>query len=134
MAGCNIRNSLHETNEKSENLNSTKLQLRYHHATYYNCSYVVNFIQEYFMETELRLKISRVAHGTYSSVPSLSNLCLSHLIPSHGTFPMGFPWEYIPVDKPANLTASSKSETRKLHTIISHHITTAKHFAATATF
>jgi len=36
----------------------------------------------------------------------------------------------------ANLTTSSKFEIRKLHTIISqlHHITTAKHFAATATF
>jgi len=33
----------------------------------------------------------------------------------------------------ANLTTSSKLETRKLHTIISqlHHITTAKHFTAT---
>jgi len=35
----------------------------------------------------------------------------------------------------ASLTTSSKFETRKLHTIISqlHYITTAKHFAATAT-
>ena len=35
----------------------------------------------------------RLVHGTYLSVPfpSHSNLCLSHLIPSHGTFPMGFP-------------------------------------------
>jgi len=36
----------------------------------------------------------------------------------------------------ANLTTPSKFETRKLHTILSqlHHITTAKHFADTATF
>jgi len=36
----------------------------------------------------------------------------------------------------ANLTTSSTFETRKLHSIISQlpHITTAKHFAATATF
>jgi len=36
----------------------------------------------------------------------------------------------------ANLTTSSKFETRKLHTIIwqLHHITATKHIAATATF
>jgi len=39
------------------------------------------------------LPINRVDHETYLSVPfpSHSNLCLSHLIPSHRTFPMGFP-------------------------------------------
>jgi len=37
--------------------------------------------------------IIRVVHGTYLSVPfpSHSNLCLSHPIPSHGTFTIGFP-------------------------------------------
>jgi len=59
LAGCNICNSLHERNEKYENLNSAKSQLQYHHATYYSCSYVVNFIQEYFMETDLHLQISQ---------------------------------------------------------------------------
>jgi len=54
-----ICNSLHETNGKHENLNSIKLQLYYHHATYYSCSYVVNFIHEYFMETDLHLQISQ---------------------------------------------------------------------------
>jgi len=36
----------------------------------------------------------------------------------------------------ANLTTSKKFETRKRHSIISqlHHVTTTKHFAATATF
>jgi len=29
-----------------------------HHATYYSCSYVVNFIHEYFMETDLHFRIS----------------------------------------------------------------------------
>ena len=58
MAGCNICNSLHETNGKYENLNSIKSQLHYHHATYYSCSYVVNSIHEYFMETDLHLQIS----------------------------------------------------------------------------
>ena len=55
MAGCNICNSLHETNGKYENLNSIKSQLHYYHATYYSCSYVVNFIHVYFMETDLQI-------------------------------------------------------------------------------
>jgi len=87
LGGCNICNSLHERNGKYENLNSIKSQLHYHHATYYSCSCVVNFI-----------------HGNRFAL--------------------------------VYLTTSSKFETRKLHTIISqlHHITTAKHFVATATF
>ena len=56
MGGCNICNSLHETNGKYENLNSIKSQLHYHQATYNSCSYVVNFIYEYFMETDLHLQ------------------------------------------------------------------------------
>jgi len=59
LAGCNICNPLHETNGKYENLNSIKSQLHYHHATYYSCSFVVNFIHEYFMETDLHLRISQ---------------------------------------------------------------------------
>jgi len=59
LAGCNICNSWHETNEKYENLNSIKSQLHYHHATYYSCSYVVNFIHECFMETDSHLQISQ---------------------------------------------------------------------------
>jgi len=55
LAGCNICNSLHETNGKYENLNSIKSQLHYYHATYYSCSYVVNFIHVYFMETDLQI-------------------------------------------------------------------------------
>jgi len=54
-----ICNSLHETKEKYENLNSIKSQLHYHHATYYSCSYVVNSIQVYFMETDSHLQISQ---------------------------------------------------------------------------
>jgi len=50
---------VHETNRKYENLNSTKSQLHYHHATYYSCSYVDNFIHEYFMETDLHLQFSQ---------------------------------------------------------------------------
>jgi len=50
---------LHETNGKYENLNSIKSQLHYHFATHYSCSYVVNCIHEYFMETDLQLQISR---------------------------------------------------------------------------
>jgi len=52
-------NSLHETNGKYENLNSIKSQLHYYHATYYSCSYVFNYIHEYFMETDLHLQISQ---------------------------------------------------------------------------
>ena len=59
MVGCNICNSLHETNGKYENLNSIKSQLHYHHATYYSCSYVVNSIHQYFMETDFHLQISQ---------------------------------------------------------------------------
>jgi len=58
LAGCNICNSLHETNEKYENLNSMKSQLHYRHITYDSCSYAVNFIHEYFMETDVHLQIS----------------------------------------------------------------------------
>jgi len=57
LAGFNIGNSLHETNGKYENLNSIQSQLHYHHAAYYSCSYVVNSIHEYFMETDLHLQI-----------------------------------------------------------------------------
>jgi len=63
LAGCNIRNSLHETSGKYENLNSIKSHLHIHHATYYSCSYVVNFIHEYFMETDLHLQISQHQAG-----------------------------------------------------------------------
>jgi len=59
LAECKICNSLHETKGKYENLNSIKLQLQYHHATDYSWSYVVNFIHEYFMETDLHLQISQ---------------------------------------------------------------------------
>ena len=52
-------NSLHEPNGKHENLNSLKSQLHCHHAAYYSCHYVVNFIDEYFMETDLHLQISQ---------------------------------------------------------------------------
>ena len=52
-------NSLHETNGKYENLNSTKSQLHYNHATYYSCSHVVKSIHEYFNETDLHLQISQ---------------------------------------------------------------------------
>jgi len=83
-------NSLHETNGKDENLNSIKSQLHYHHATYYRCSSVVNFIHEYFMETDLHLQISQ------------HEASLKH----------------------ENFTLISQL----------HHITTAKQFAATATF
>ena len=84
LAGCNICNSLHETNVKYENLNSIKSQLHYHHATYYSCSYVVNFIREYFNRFAL-----------------------------------------------ANLTTSSKFETRKLHTIISQATATSHYYRKT---
>jgi len=50
---------LHETNGEDESLNSKKSQLHYHHTTYYSCSYVVNFIFVYFMETDLHLQISQ---------------------------------------------------------------------------
>jgi len=59
LVRCNIFNSLHETNGKYENLNSIKSQLHYHHAIYYSCSYVVNSIHEYFMETDLHFQISQ---------------------------------------------------------------------------
>jgi len=45
--------------ENMKTLNSIKSQLHYHHATYYSCSYVVNFIHECFMETALHLQISQ---------------------------------------------------------------------------
>jgi len=35
------------------------MKLHYHHATYYSCNYVVNFIHEYFMETDMHLQISQ---------------------------------------------------------------------------
>jgi len=70
LAGFNLCNSLHETNGKYENLNSIKSQLHYHHATYQSCSCVVNFIHEYFMETDLHLQISqhqaRLKHENYT--------------------------------------------------------------------
>jgi len=56
LAGCNIYNSLHETNGQYENLNSIKSRLHYHHATYYHFSFVANFIREYFMETDCTCK------------------------------------------------------------------------------
>jgi len=45
--------------ENFENLNSIISQLHYHHATYYSCTYVVNFIHEHFMETDLYLQVSQ---------------------------------------------------------------------------
>jgi len=53
LAGCNIWNSLHETNGKCENLNSMKSHLHYYHTTYYRCSYAVNSIHEYFAMTDI---------------------------------------------------------------------------------
>jgi len=50
---------LHDTNGKYENLKSIKSQLYYHHAIYNSCSHVVNFIREYFMETDFHLQISQ---------------------------------------------------------------------------
>jgi len=34
LAGCNIGNSLHETNRKYENLKSMKSKLRHYHTTH----------------------------------------------------------------------------------------------------
>jgi len=72
-------NSLHETNGKCENLNSIKSQLHYHHVTYYSCSYVVNSIHAYFIETYFHLQITqhqaRLKHKnftvSYHSCPTL---------------------------------------------------------------
>jgi len=50
---------LHETKGKYQNLNSIKYQLHYYQATYYRCSYVVNFVHEYFVETDSHLQISQ---------------------------------------------------------------------------
>jgi len=70
LAGCNICKSLHETNRKYENLNSIQSQLHYHHAAYCSCSYVVNFVHEYFLETDLHLQISlhqaRLKHENFT--------------------------------------------------------------------
>ena len=59
MAGCNIWNSLHETNGKYENLNSMKSRLDYYRTTYYRCSYIVNSVHEYFAVTDSHLQISQ---------------------------------------------------------------------------
>ena len=59
LAGCNIWNSLHETKEKYQNLNSIKSQLHYYQAPYYRCRYVVNFVHEYLVETDSHLQISQ---------------------------------------------------------------------------
>ena len=59
LAGCNIWNSLHETNGKYENLNSVKSHLHYYHTAYYRCSYVVNSVHEYFAVTDSHLQISQ---------------------------------------------------------------------------
>ena len=83
MAGCNVCKSLYETNGKYENLNSIKSQLHYHHATYYSCSYVVNSIQEYFMETDLHLQIwqhqARLKHENFT----VSYHCYPTLLPQN---------------------------------------------------
>jgi len=79
LAGCNICNSLHETNGKYENLNSIKSQLHYHHAIYHSCSYVVNFINEYFMETDLHLQISYQASLKHENF-TLSYHCYTTLL------------------------------------------------------
>jgi len=60
----------------------------YHYATYYSCSYVVNFMHACFMETDLHLQISQ-----HQASLKQENFTLSY-----------------------------------------HRYTTAKHFAATATF
>ena len=88
MAGCNLCNSLHETNGKYENLNSIKSQLHYHHATYYTCSYVVNFIHEYFMKTDLHLRISQhqasLKHENFTlSYHSYTTLLLHNILQLH---------------------------------------------------
>jgi len=76
---------LHETNGKYENLNSIKSQLHYHHATYYSCSYIVNSIHEYFMETDLHLQISqhqaRLKHENFTvSHHSYPTLLLQNIL------------------------------------------------------
>jgi len=83
LAGCNICNSLHETNRKYENLNSIKSQLHYHHATYYGCSYVVNFIHEYCMETELHLQISQHQASLKYENSTLSYHSFTTLLPQN---------------------------------------------------
>jgi len=63
---CFGRSCLHVAvalaNRKYKNLNSIKLQLHFHHATYYSCSYVVNSIHENFMETNLHLHLQISQH------------------------------------------------------------------------
>jgi len=81
LAGCNICKSLHETNGKYENLNSTKSQLHYHLATYYSCSYVVDFIQEYCMETDLHLQISQ--HQASLKHENFTLSCHTTLLPQN---------------------------------------------------
>jgi len=83
LAGCNICNTLHETNGKYENLNSKKPQLHHHHATYYSCSYVVNFIHEYFMETYLHLQISQHQASLKHENFTLSNHNYTALLPQN---------------------------------------------------
>jgi len=59
LAGCNIWNSLHETNVIYESLSSIKSQAYYYHATYCSCTYVVNSVYEYLVETDSHLQISQ---------------------------------------------------------------------------
>jgi len=85
LAGYNVYNSLHETNGKYENLNIIKSQLHYHHATYYRCSYVVNFIHEYFIETDFHLQVSqhqaRLKHENFTvSYHSYSTLLPQNIL------------------------------------------------------
>jgi len=83
LAGCSISSSLHETNGKYENLNSIKSQLLYHHATYYSCIYVVNFIHEYFMETDLHLQISQPQASLKPENLTLSYHSYTTLVPQN---------------------------------------------------
>jgi len=50
---------LYETHGKYGNQNSIKSQLHYYHATFFNCSYVVYSVPEYFMKTDSYLQISQ---------------------------------------------------------------------------
>jgi len=74
--------------------NKYKILSKYEQNTFNSCSFpCFRVFPLFWVFTSARDEISRVVHGTYLSVPfpSSSNLCLSHLIPSHETFPMGFP-------------------------------------------
>ena len=83
MAGWSVCNSLHETNGKYKNLNSIKLQLHFHHATYYSCIYVVNFIHEYFMETDLHMQTSQHQASLKPEIHTLSYHSYTTLVPQN---------------------------------------------------